>query len=198
VNVYMNFVVSLVIASTLAGASGFYPIVEDRGVKVYRRDQQRGIELGAEGDIPAPPDVVLKILTDYASHPKWVHNLAESRVLARQDHGLDVYQRLDLPFIEDRDFTLHVTWGGEGGARWLRFNTANQRGPGPQHKVIRVNTHEGGWILEPTDGGRSTHAVYQFHLDLAGSFPSWMGKGRAGKDLPGLFENVRKQVQYYR
>jgi hypothetical protein len=64
--------------------------------------------------------------------------------------------------------------------------------------VVRISTHEGSWRLEAIDGGQRTHAVYQFHLDLAGKFPSWMGKGKAGKDLPNLFENVRKQLQYYR
>jgi hypothetical protein len=57
-----------------------------------------------------------------------------------------------------------------------------------------VPLHQGSWRLEPIDGGRATHAVYQFHLDLAGSFPSWMGRGKAGKDLPHLFDNIRKQL----
>lgn len=189
--------VALALAGSLA-SQGFASIGEEHGVKVYRRDQRGGIELGAEGNIPAPPSVVLAVLSDYASHPKWVHNLAESRVLDRKEHSLDVYQRLDLPVLKDRDYTLRVTWGADGDARWLKFSTANERGPRPVHQVVRLATNEGSWYLEPIDGGRGTHAIYQFHMDLGGSFPSWMGKGRAGKDIPHLFDAIRDQVRYYR
>jgi hypothetical protein len=188
---------TLAIAAMLSG-QGFYPIGEHHGVKVYRRDTS-GIELGAEGDIPAPPDRVLAVLTDYANHPKWVKGLAESKVLARDANSVVVYQRLNLPVLDDRDFTLHATWGDlPDGGRWLKFVTANDRGPRPVQGVVRVHTHDGAWQLEPIDGGRATHAIYRFHLDLAGSFPAWMGKGKAGKDVPNLFENLRNQVQYYR
>ena len=188
---------ALTLTASLA-SQGFASIGEEHGVKVYRKDQSSGIALGAEGNIAAPPSVVLAVLSDYANHPKWVHNLAESRVLDRHDHSLEVYQRLALPVLKDRDYTLRVTWGQEGDARWLKFSTANERGPQPVHKVVRLETNEGSWYLEPIDGGRATHAVYQFHMDLAGSFPSWMGKGRAGKDIPHLFDAIREQVQYYR
>lgn len=188
--------VTLALAHALA-SDGFYPIGEDHGVKVYRRDQGRGIELGAEGDIAGPPDQVLRVLLDYQSHPRWVKGLAESKVLDRQQRSLDVYQRLKLPVLDDRDFTLHVTWGDEGGGCWLKFN-ADGKGPPPRSGVIRVSTHTGEWHLEPIDGGRATHAVYRFHLDLAGKFPAWMGKGRAGKDVPNLFESIRNQLQYYK
>jgi hypothetical protein len=189
--------VFLVLIGTLE-SQGFYPIGEQHGVKVFRRDTGRGIELGAEGEIAAPPEVVLAALTDYGSHPKWVRGVRESQVLKRADHALEVYQRLDLPVLVDRDFTLKVTWGEEGTARWLRFSTANQDGPAPRPGVVRVSTNDGSWYLEPTRGGVATHAIYRFHLDLAGSLPSWLGKGHAGKELPNLFDGIRSQVPYYR
>jgi hypothetical protein len=187
--------VALAMAQALS-SDGFYPIGEAHGVQVYRRNADHGIELGAEGNFAAPPAQVLAVLLDYDSHPKWVKGLAESRVLDRSDGALDVYQRLNLPVISDRDFTLHVTWGGDGDGRWLRFGAVN-RGPAPRNGVVRVTTHTGEWHLEPIDGGRGTHAIYRFHLDLAGSFPSWMGKNRAGKDVEGLFEHIRDQLRYY-
>lgn len=63
--------------------------------------------------------------------------------------------------------------------------------------MVRVTAHEGGWRLEPIDGGKGTHAVYRFHLDLAGSVPSWMGKGQAASDIPELFTNITKQLPSY-
>jgi hypothetical protein len=183
----------LALAGTLQ-AEGFYPIEERQGIKVFRHDTDHGIELGAEGDFPASPERVLAVLLDYGNHTHWVKGLKESRILQRGDHWLEVYQRLDLPLIDDRDFTLHVSWGEHDGKKWLRFHAANERGPEAKKGVVRVPLHEGEWQLAPIDGGKATHAVYHFHLDLAGSFPSWMGRGKAGRDMPNLFENIKKQL----
>jgi hypothetical protein len=183
-------------ASALA-AEGFALLGEEHGVKVYRREKRHGIELAAEGTIPASPARVLRVLTDYPSHRRWQKHLKVNRILARGDGFLDVYQRLDLPVIDDRDFTLHVTWGDDAGVGWMRFAVANERGPGPVSGVVRVTQHEGSWRLEPAQGGAATHAVYRFYLDLAGSFPAWMGKGQATNDLPDLFVNIQNELPRY-
>jgi hypothetical protein len=183
-------------ASALAG-DGFVLIADSKGVKVYRREKRPGIELAAEGDLVASPERVRRVLIDYPSHRGWQKHLKESRILARGDGFLEVYQRLDLPVLDDRDFTLRVTWGDEGTVSWMRFVTANERGPAPVRGVVRVTQHEGGWRLEPINGGKATHAVYRFYLDLAGSFPSWMGKDQAAGDLPELFANITKQLPAY-
>jgi len=182
---------------TATMAPGYSQFHDERGVKVYKHDGAKIIDFAAEGDFAAPPEKVERVLLDYANHARWARGVAESRVLATGPFSLVVYQRLDLPVLEDRDYTLLVTWGTDGDARWLRFSTANDRGPAPRPNVVRVNVHEGGWKLIPTNDGKSTHAVYQFRLDLAGSFPAWMGRGRAGKDIPALFDAIRNQLRYY-
>jgi hypothetical protein len=99
--------------------------------------------------------------------------------------------------LDDRDFTLHVTWGDDGAIPWMRFAADNARGPAPVPGVVRVTQHEGGWRLEPEGSGKSTHAVYRFYLDLAGSLPAWMGKGQAASDVPDLYANIAKQLPNY-
>lgn len=186
----------LLLAAVLAH-EGYEPIGEKSGVEVYRRPNH-AIDLAAEGDIDAPPDVVQRVLTDYKSHPKWVHGLQTSRVLDQQDHALDVYQRLDLPMLDDRDFVLHVTWGQDPQGRFIRFHTANDKAPPSQKGVVRLQVHEGSWELIPVDDGRRTHAVYKFRMELGGHLPMWMARGRAAKDVPALFDAIRKQTKYYR
>jgi hypothetical protein len=185
----------IVTAGLLLAQGGYVRMAEDKGVTVYRKEGAHVIELAAEGDIPASPTRVRQVLLDYSHHPKWVKSLAESRVLSTETNSMLVYQRLDLPLIHDRDFTLDVTWGEEGNVLWTRFACANDRGPAERHGVVRVRVHEGGWRLEPTDGGRATHARYVLHLDLAGSLPGWMSRGRAAKDVPSLFEALRRQLR---
>lgn len=192
----MRGLMLFLMTATLSG-QGYERVGEKAGVEVYRRPAH-GIDLAAEGDIDAPPDVVLKVLTDYASHPKWVHGLTVSQVLDKQPAGLDVYQRLHLPMLDDRDFAMHVTWKQRGAGREIDFQTINDKCPAPPEKgVTRVPVHEGSWLLEPLDGGRRTHAVYRFRMELGGSLPMWMARGRAAKDVPALFEAIRAQTRYY-
>ncbi len=178
--------------------SGYTPIADVHGVKVYKRDSGKGIDLAGEGMIDAPPEQVRKVLLDYEAHPKWNKNLAESKVLHKDADALDVYQRLDLPVLSDRDYTLHVKWGHDGDTLWLRFAADNDRGPAPKKGVVRLSDDEGEWTLQPKDGGAHTWARYHFRMNLGGSVPGWMGKGSASKEVPTLFDHVREQLKYYR
>jgi len=192
----MKFLMLLVLTASLPN-EGYQHVAEKAGVDVYRRSGH-SIDLAAEGNIEAPPAVVLKVLTDYGSHPKWVHGLSVSQVLDKQASSLDVYQRLHLPMLDDRDYAMHVEWKGAGDEREIHFATTNNKCPGPPDKgVVRVPLHEGSWHLEPVDGGRHTHAVYRFRMELGGSLPMWMARGRAAKDVPALFEAIRAQTKYY-
>ena len=103
----------------------------------------------------------------------------------------------DLPVIDDRDYTIQVTWGADGPILWMRFTAANERGPKPVADVVRVNTHEGAWRFEP-EGGKGTRAVYRFHLDVAGNVPSWLGKGQAKDDIIDFFVRLNKELPKYR
>jgi hypothetical protein len=174
---------------------GFQRVDERHGVTVFRRPHSKLIEFGAEGIIDAPPEKVRGVLLDYPRANRLVKNLAETRVLKRSADSLDVYQRLSLPVIADRDYTLHVTWSQEGDALVHRFETRNPSGPPPVRGVVRVDVHEGQWRLRPIDGRRRTHATYRMRLDLGGSVPAWMGRGRAMSDVPGLFEGIRREAR---
>src|SRR5215471_10793923 len=127
--------VAMVMVLSVALLSEGYERIGDRsGVVVYRRSGH-AIDVAAEGDIDASPDVVIRVLTDYGSHPKWVRGLTVSRVFNKRESALDVYQRLHLPMLDDRDYAMHVTWKGDGdGGRELHFKTSNNICPGPPEK----------------------------------------------------------------
>ncbi|MDC3988427.1 START domain-containing protein [Polyangium jinanense] len=183
-------------ASALA-SEGFTLVTEEKGVRVHRREKRAGVEFALEASLPAPPEQVRRALLDYANHQKWQEHLKENKILARNADSLLVYQRLDLPVIDDRDYTLNVTWGAEGPILWMRFVAANERGPKPVDGVVRVNAHQGGWRLEP-EGAKGTRAVYRFHLDVAGSVPSWLGKDQAKDNIVDFIVRLKKEVPNYR
>lgn len=108
-----------------------------------------------------------------------------------------VYQRLGLPILDDRDYTLQITWGAEDRILWMRFAVASALGPKPVSGVVHVTAHAGGWRLEP-EGGNGTRAVYRFHFDAAGSVPSWLGKDQAKDDIVDFFERLERELPKYR
>ncbi|HXU74675.1 MAG TPA: START domain-containing protein [Polyangia bacterium] len=164
------------------------------GVEVFRQMSSPVIDLYAEGDIDAPPAIVRDVLLDYDHASKVTKNVGESRVLAKNNREIIVYQRLKLPVISDRDFTLRATWGQRGPTLIQQFTVDNAKGPPARDGIVRVSTMQGTWALDPIRDGASTHARYHVQIDLGGSVPKWMVSGGAAKNLPKLFEGVRREA----
>lgn len=179
-----------------AVAEGFVPLGKSKGITIYERDAERGIELAVEGELPGSPDRIRRILLDYPAHKKWQERLAECEVLETSDDSKLVYERLSLPMIDDRDYTLRVTWGSDGDALWSRFTIAPDKGPPPIDGVVRVTLHDGAWTFTPREGGTATHAFYRFHLDIDSSLQS-LGGGAAQEDLIDLFADIAAQLPNY-
>ena len=182
-------------ASALA-SEGFQSLGEQRKVQVYRREGRQGVELAAQGTLAGSPDRVLRVLTDYRGHKRWQKHLKTLRILDEGETFLDAYERLELPVLDDRDFVVHVTWGKDADLRWMRFVAATSGGV-PPTDAVRITSHAGSWRLEPISGGQRTHAVYRFHIDLAGSFPMWLGSGQATNELPDFFEAIDRELPRY-
>jgi polyketide cyclase/dehydrase/lipid transport protein len=163
------------------------------GVEVYLRKDAAAIELAAVGEFDAPPAEVQAALLDYGAQVRVNQHLGESRVLARRPGEEVVYQRLKLPVVADRDFTLHVTWI-EGAPRGLRFAIDGARGPAAPPGVVRMPRLDGRWDLEPIRDGAATRAVYHVQLDFGGSVPRWMVRGGAAKDVPGVYVGIRRLI----
>jgi hypothetical protein len=186
-------VVSLLALSQALVGPGFVRIGGGHGVEVYRRPHSQVIELAAVGELDAPPAEVQAALLDCTQHPRFVPTVAECQVLARKRGEQLVYQRLDLPAIKDRDYSLKVVWN-QGRTRAVRYTIDSRSGPPPTNKAVRLSVMNGRWVLEPIRGGKATRATYQVQLDLAGKVPVSMVRSGAARDLPRLFEGMRRLV----
>jgi hypothetical protein len=175
-------------------SKGFQLIGQAHGVKQYKHRTAKNVRIAAEGVIPAPLADVREMVLDYRRQEGKVDRVGSSRVLRQGPGWLLVYQRLKLPVVSDRDFTLRVTWGAAPDHQWVIFDAANSLGPPPVRGVVRVAEHSGSWQLKPVEGGRSTWARFQTRIDLGGSLPHWLARSGAGKELPTLFGNICRLV----
>jgi hypothetical protein len=172
---------------------GFELIQSARGVQVYRRPSSGIIDLAAEGSFAASAEKVQSLLTNYEAHPGILSSVRESRVLHRQKDHIVVYQRLSMPMLDDRDYTLVVNWGRRGRTSWVFFGVDNRRGPVERPWMVRLFIHEGGWLLEPSAAG--TRARYQVRLDLRGSLPRFLARSGAAREIPSMFEAFAKHIR---
>lgn len=174
--------------------AGYEEIAFKKGVKVYKHRKSKTIRIGAEGRIDASPQQILAALLDYHHQVGQIDRLSESRILRHGERQMLVYQRLNLPVISDRDFTLRVTWWQKGGVTYVSYRALRDAGPKPRRGVVRVTRHSGTWQIKQLEGCNSSLVRFQVGIDLAGWLPMWMARSGAGKELPDLFASVKKMV----
>ena len=173
---------------------GYKQVKRQDGVTVYKHRFSSLIKLGADGRFRGTPEQVSAALLDYNHHARAVGRVSKSKILERGEGWIIVYQRLSLPIISDRDFTLKVTWGSKDGVHWIRFRCLKGRGPDSPDGVIRLSHHQGSWQLRATSDGKRTLARFQVSTDMAGDLPRWMARSGADGSIPDLFQAIQKLI----
>lgn len=173
---------------------------DSKGVLIHSRVREGSAikEFRAVGVIDAPPAMVFAVLDDAEAYSSFMPYTSECRVLKRAKDFIIAYQRLQLPLVSDRDYTLrseHVkSLGPDGAVYRIRWEPANDLGPAVKAGVQRVNVCEGGWLLEPNSSG-STRATYVIYTDSGGAIPPMIANHGSRVAIRKLFEAVRKQVR---
>lgn len=170
------------------------------GVAIYSRIRPGSAlkEFRGVGMIDATPAIVFAVLDDTEAYPSFMPYTSECHILKRAKDFIIAYQRLALPLVSDRDYTLrseHAKWlGPEGPIYRIRWAPANDLGPPEKPGVQRVNVCEGGWMLEPNGAG-STRATYVIFTDSGGAIPPLLANNGSRIAIRKLFEAIRKQVR---
>jgi hypothetical protein len=170
--------------------------VGDAGVvDVDLRERGEVRELRAVGIIDAPTDVVFSVICDVKSARELVPHLGAFRVLVDHGDSALAYQRLEVPTMTPRDFTLRHSCRTEKDkeGHTLRVNewrTDNSAGPPSVDGVIRLELNEGSWVLEEIDGGRRTRATYRLRIDPRGDVPAFIMSTAMKMQVPELYKKL--------
>ena len=187
-------------AQSTAAEDGWVQESAGKDVSIHSRARAGSAikEFRAVGFIDAAPGAVFAVLDDSEAYPNFMPYTSECRVLKREKDTVLAYQRLELPIVSDRDYTLrsrHQRWiGPDGPIYWIRWEPANDLGPAEKPGVLRVNVCEGGWLLEPHDSG-ATRAVYTIYTDSGGTIPPMLANNGSRVAIRKVFEAIRKQVK---
>ena len=155
-------------------------------------------EFRSIGEIDAPSSAVFAVLDDPEAYPRFMPYTSECRILQRMKNGLITYQRLDLPLVSDRDYTLRSEYskkpGPDGPIYRIQWRPANDLGPAPQAGVERVKICEGSWLMEPT-GDETTRLTYSVYSGTGGAIPAFLANSGSQIAIRKIFEAIRKEAR---
>ena len=175
-------------------------VLEKDGVVICSRHRADSPlpEFRGEGEIDATPGSVFAVVNDAEAYPGFMPYTKECRILQRIRNGAITYQRLYLPLVSDRDYTLrsvHSKSAGPGGATYrIRWEQANDEGPAPKPGVERVEVCEGSWLIEPASAGKS-RVTYMVRSGTGGSIPAFLAETGSRRAIWNLFDAIRKEVR---
>ncbi len=175
-------------------------VLERGGVVICsrRRADSPLPEFRGEGEIAASPGSVFAVVNDPEAYPGFMPYTKECRILQRMTNGLITYQRLDLPLVSDRDYTLrsvHSKSAGPAGTTYrIRWEQANGEGPAPKPGVQRIEVCEGSWLIEPAPAGK-TRVTYMVRSGTGGSIPAFLAESGRQRAIWNIFDAIRKEVR---
>ncbi len=181
-------------------ASPWQEIAQRDGVTIFSRTRQGSAlhEFRSVGEIDSPSREIFAVLNDAKDFPDFMPYTAECRVLQRAKSGRVTYQRLDLPLVADRDYTVRsdyrATPGPNGLSYFIHWHIANELGPPPRPGVQRVQTCEGSWQLEPISAEK-TRAIYTIYSGTGGAIPAFVVDRGSRVGICKLFDAVRKRAR---
>jgi hypothetical protein len=160
--------------------------VDGRGMPMFR----------AVGEVAGTPDQILAVLEDVDSHPKWMPDCAESRVVREKDEQVTVYRRSAAPWpVADRDVVVRSrTQVIQPGVEIHAFFEGVQDPDVPERSdTVRMPHLVGHWKIRSIAPDRSL-VEYQVDADPGGTLPGWLAasasKGNPIRTIVGLRERV--------
>lgn len=124
-------------------------------------------------EIDVSPERVYDLLIDFPSYPSFVPNQVSARIL---DTGTDTWRvEFQLSVAKRLTYTLDLVGIPGRSLRWSHVSGD------------MVSENQGGWTLEPTDGG-GTRATYEIDVALQGFVPRSVSRLLIERTLPA---NVR-------
>lgn len=122
----------------------------------------------SEAVLPASPDAVEAILTDFSGYTQVFKRVTSCRVLEPRV----VHVTLDMPSpLSDRDYIAKFERREEGADRVFSW-VAVEHPLAPPGDAVRLLRSAGEWRLSPAAGGK-TRLTYTWEAELGGDIPEW-------------------------
>jgi hypothetical protein len=188
---------SLLVAPLVARAEAAWSTFAVRdGITLQKRPVRGSAynELRGFMVIDAPPAAVEKaIWTMITADPgRTVH---KREVLSRSADEVVVYDQVRTSIASDRDVTVRIRKVPHTDGRIeVRFDVANQLGPPPSSKYVRIPVAYGRWMVVPRSDGKSD-LTYQCYSEPGGLVPALLVRGAQQKQLHSDIKRMLGQLK---
>lgn len=172
---------SLILLSILPGYSiaDWVQVKESEGIQIYTQERSESPIVMAKGIviIDVKPKVILKVLDNNSSHPKWIPYLRESRQLqVISDTERLEYNLFDAPWpASNRDFVFRVKAIPSNHKNILLYSMKAELSPlmPEQKNIVRGMLRESTFKLTRLTSGK-TEVELLFQVDPKGWIPNWI------------------------
>lgn len=172
-------VLSLPVRADNAGDAEWTEVARNERVVVMTRAHAGSNvkEIKAEGIVAVPAWILKNVVDDIEGYTQLIPFTTDARVVEQLAAGRVTFQRLEMPFMQAREYVVTVadaSFSKRDGLMVYRteWKTSARRF---QHLVsegaVRVELNDGSWTFEELVDGR-TKATFRILVDPAGKLPA--------------------------
>jgi len=124
---------------------------------------------------PTPPATFLeKLWKGVLDDPP--ASIQKREVLRKSDDEMVIYDHIHARVVSDREVVLRLTKAARpDGTFTMTFDTANELGPPPDGKRVRLPSVHGLWTITAEGGG--SRLLYRCYSEPGGSVPAFLVRG---------------------
>jgi hypothetical protein len=130
-------------------------------------------EFRATARSPLPPAAIFDTLWKHEEYFAFVPHLKRLELLSDTGDERVTYEQVAVPLARDRDYTVRARKRVDQAAQRyeITFTSANEAGPPPDGRYVRVSSIRGGWIVEPGIDGQGSIVRYDGRPSRVARFP---------------------------
>ena len=133
-----------------------------------------------EIEIDATPEQVMAVIEDFASYPSFLPEIEQSTVVSSGEGTWDV--SFTVKIVRKFSYTLRLVQESPLRVRWTQVEGA-------------FKTNNGGWDLEPLDGGTRTRALYNVELQVGMFVPGNILRSLVERSMPDTVQRFKAEAE---
>jgi ribosome-associated toxin RatA of RatAB toxin-antitoxin module len=181
-------------------AAEWEQLFQKLGVLVERRAAPGGSsipELRATATSPLEPSEIFNTLWRHPEYPAFIPHLKRLDLLSDTGDERITYEQIAMPLVRDRDYTVRIRRRVDPKAQRyeITFTSANEAGPPPDSRHVRVKGIHGSWTVEPGREGKGSIVRYDVRGEPGGAIPAWLASLAQREAIVDLVRAVLARAQ---